>query len=93
MDSASFLLPLRIRMIGWECTKRNVVSEVYLYMSESFADLFEESLQTQSMEPGSIVIGTVERTLSTGVVGRPSANERARSTRKVERIMGTYVGL
>lgn len=28
-------------------------------MSESFAELFEESLQTQSMEPGSIVIGTV----------------------------------
>jgi len=29
------------------------------YMSESFADLFEESLKTIEMEPGSIVTGTV----------------------------------
>ena len=28
-------------------------------MSESFADLFEESLQTIEMAPGSIVTGTV----------------------------------
>ena len=28
-------------------------------MSESFADLFEESLNTVEMVPGSIVIGTV----------------------------------
>jgi small subunit ribosomal protein S1 len=28
-------------------------------MSESFAELFEESLKTIEMEPGSIVTGTV----------------------------------
>jgi small subunit ribosomal protein S1 len=35
-------------------------------MSESFAELFEESLRTVEMEPGSIVTGTVVDINATG---------------------------
>src|SRR5690554_7941872 len=41
------------------CTDETCVDHIGHIMSESFADLFEESLKEIDMQPGSIVQGTI----------------------------------